>query len=222
MENYDEYYYKNGLTNNFKRICPNIITILLIVANVTVFLILEIIGDTEDSLFMYQHGACFPSAIYEDGEYWRLFTASFLHFGVIHLLNNMVTLGCTGHFLEEALGHGKYLILYLISAVGSNYISYEEMCRSDDYAVSAGASGAIFAIIGGLLWVVIRHKGKYESLTMRGMLFMIVVSLYFGISSAGVDNWSHLGGLVSGFALCMILYRPKAKSIDLNEENSYT
>ena len=201
---------------------PNWVTIMLIAVNVIVFIVLEIIGDTENAEFMYLHGASYPEAIYEDGEYWRFFTAAFLHFGLDHLLNNMVILGCAGHFLEEALGHGKYLLLYLISAVGSNFISYEQMCRSNEYAVSAGASGAIFAVIGGLLWVVIRHRGRYETLTARGMAFMIVMCLYYGISTAGVDNWSHLGGLTFGFVFCMILYRPKRKKIDLGEENQYT
>ena len=96
------------------------------------------------------------------------------------------------------------------------------MCHSNEYAVSAGASGAIFAVIGGLLWVVIRHKGKYESLTTRGMFFMIALCLYYGISTAGVDNWSHLGGLVIGFILSIILYRPRRKVIDLDTEYPYT
>jgi rhomboid protease GluP len=69
---------------------------------------------------------------------------------------------------------------------------------------------------------VIRHKGNYESLTTRGMLFMIALCLFYGISTAGVDNWSHVGGLVSGFILCVILYRVKPKKIDLDMENQYT
>jgi rhomboid protease GluP len=197
-------------------------TILLIAVNVIVFVILEILGDTEDAEFMYLHGACYPPAIVEDGEYWRLFTASFLHFGFDHLINNMVVLGCAGHFLEEALGHGRYLMLYLVSAVASNVLSCAQMYRSGDYAVSAGASGAVFAVIGGLLWIVIRHKGHYGSLTTKGMLFMIALCLLYGISTAGIDNWSHLGGLTTGFVLCVILYRIKPKHIDLDDENLYT
>jgi rhomboid protease GluP len=198
------------------------VTILLIAVNVIVFFVLELLGDTEDSEFMLQHGASYPPSIAGDGEYWRLFTAAFLHFGFAHLLNNMVILGCAGHFLEDALGHGKYLFLYLVSAVASSLLSFLQMYRSGDYAVSAGASGAIFAVIGGLLWVVIRHKGSYETLTTRGLLFMIAICLYYGISTAGVDNWSHLGGLVTGFVLSVILYRVKPKKIDLSAENQYT
>ena len=67
-------------------------------------------------------------------------------------------------------------------------MSYLQMLHSGDYAVAAGASGAIFGIIGALLWIVILHKGRYETLTGKGLLFMIVISLYYGISSGGVDN----------------------------------
>jgi rhomboid protease GluP len=198
------------------------VTILLIAVNVIVFVILEILGDTEDAEFMLLHGADYPELITGAGEYWRFFTAAFLHFGFDHLINNMLILGCAGHFLEEALGHGRYLILYLVSAVASNILSFAQMYYSGDYAVSAGASGAVFAVIGGLLWIVIRHRGHYETLTTRGLLFMIALCLYYGISTAGIDNWSHLGGLASGFVLCVILYGTKPKHVDLDEENQYT
>jgi rhomboid protease GluP len=198
------------------------VTILLIAINILVFLVLEILGDTEDPEFMLLHGACFPENIAENREYWRFFTAAFLHFGFEHLLNNMVILGCAGHFLEEAIGQGRFLFLYLVSAVASNILSFVQMYRSGDYAVSAGASGAIFAVIGGLLWIVIRHKGHYEGLSVRGLLFMIVLCLYYGISTAGVDNWSHVGGLIAGFVLCMILSHTKRKNIDLDGKNQYT
>lgn len=201
---------------------PRLITILIIAINVLIFLFLEIVGDTEEADYMYRHGASYPIAILENKEYWRFFTATFLHFGMAHLLNNMVILACAGPFLEEALGHLKFLFLYIVSAVGSSYISYMQMYKSGDYAVSAGASGAIFGVIGGLLWVVIRHKGNYETLTTKGMIFMIALSLYYGISTAGVDNWSHLGGLLIGFFLSILMYRIKPKRIDLSVKNQYT
>ena len=62
-------------------------------------------------------------------------------------------------------------------------------------AVSAGASGAIFGLLGALLWVVIRNRGKAGRLTGRGMPFMVLLSLYFGFTSTGVDNAAHVGGL---------------------------
>ena len=140
----------------------------------------------------------------------------------------MLILICAGIILEGALGHVKYLLLYLIAGIGGSTLSYLQMLHSGDYAVAAGASGAIFGIIGALLWIVILHKGRYETLTGKGLLFMIVISLYYGISSGGVDNWGHIGGLIMGFLMGILLYRKKINSgektkyVDFEDENPYT
>ena len=63
------------------------------------------------------------------------------------------------------------------------------MLRTGDYAVSAGASGAIFGVIGGFLWIVILHRGRFEQITTQGIMMMIVLTIYYGFSSAGIDNW---------------------------------
>lgn len=185
----------------------NCITVGIFTANVLVFAVLEILGDTESSAFMIAHGALYPPEIYGEHEFWRLITAAFLHFGFLHLLNNMVILLCAGPILEEAMGHAAYAALYASAAIGGGLVSYAEMYLSGEYAVSAGASGAIFGIIGGLLWVVLKNRGRYQTLNTRGMLFMLALCLYYGISTAGVDNWGHIGGLVTGFAAGIILYR---------------
>ena len=186
------------------------ITIALIVVNCLVFLILSFLGNTNSSAFMAEHGAIYPPLILEEGEYWRLFTAMFLHFGARHLLNNMVLLGAAGSILEEAMGRGRFLLLYLLCGLGSSALSLFHMVKSGDYAVSAGASGAIFGIIGGLLIVVLLHRGRYQKLTKKGMLVMIALALYYGISTSGVDNWGHVGGLVSGLVLTLLLYRKRS------------
>ena len=197
-------------------------TIAFAAINIIVFFVLEIMGNTEDADYMMLIGAVFPDCIQNDGEYWRLLTATFMHFGFEHLLNNMLILLCAGPILEKALGHIKYTILYLLAGVGGSTLSYLQMLKSGDYAVSAGASGAIFGIIGALLWIVICHKGRYETLTGKGLLFMIVISLYYGVSTGGIDNWGHIGGLLMGFLMGILLYRKKGKPVDFNRENSYT
>lgn len=197
------------------------VTIGLIAMNVIVFLILEIIGNTQSAVYMAEHGAMHPELILQNGEYWRFFTAMFLHFGSEHLLNNMVVLGASGVILEEALGHTKFIALYLIAGIGGSILSFLDMVVGGEYAVSAGASGAIFGVIGGLLWVVIVHKGNYETLTKKGLLVMIALSLYYGISVGGVDNWGHIGGLIMGFVICMILYRKPPQDIDFVGKNEY-
>lgn len=92
-----------------------IMTIIFVVINVLVFVVLEIMGDTQNSEFMAEHGAVWPPYVSEGHEYWRLLTATFMHFGFEHIANNMLILVCAGMILEKALGHVKFTILYLIA-----------------------------------------------------------------------------------------------------------
>lgn len=185
-------------------------TVVLIVINVAVFLILSAMGDTEDAVFMMNHGGMYEPLIVQEHEYYRLFTSMFLHFGMSHLLNNMVLLGALGWNLEIETGKIKFLIIYLVSGLGGNLLSLFNDLRLPlgEQAVSAGASGAIFGLMGALLFVVIANRGRLGRLSGRGILFMIALSLYYGLTSTGVDNWAHIGGLVCGFILSAILYRP--------------
>ena len=178
---------------------------LLIALNVLFFLYLEITGSSENVYFMYTKGAMSAHAVLEDGEYYRLLTAMFMHFGIRHIMNNMLVLFVLGDNLERALGHVKYLIFYLLCGIGSNWVSM--MAHSTDtMTVSAGASGAIFGVVGGLLYVVTANKGRLEDLSTRQLVIMIFFSLYLGYTSTGVDNTAHLSGLVIGIVLAIILY----------------
>lgn len=178
---------------------------LLIALNVLFFLYLEITGSSENVYFMYIKGAMSAPAVLEDGEYYRLLTAMFMHFGIRHIMNNMLVLFVLGDNLERALGHVKYLIFYLLCGIGSNWVSM--MAHSTDtMTVSAGASGAIFGVVGGLLYVVTANKGRLEDLSTRQLVIMIFFSLYLGYTSTGVDNTAHLSGLVIGIVLAIILY----------------
>lgn len=187
-----------------------IIVIGLIAINIIVFLILSLLGDVTSPNFMLRHGAMYPTAIDDSHEYWRFFTSNYLHFGFEHLMGNMITLGCAGPILEDALGRGKFITLYTLSGIAGSFLSYTEMVISDEYAVSAGASGAIFGVIGALLWIVLINKGRYKSLTSRGLIFLIVLTFFYGIHEAGTDNWGHVGGLVLGYTLSMIMYRKES------------
>ena len=183
---------------------------LLIALNVLFFLYLEITDSSEDAYFMYTKGAMFAPAVLEDGEYYRLLTAMFMHFGIRHIMNNMLVLFVIGDNLERALGHVKYLIFYLLCGIGSNWVSM--MAHSTDtMTVSAGASGAIFGVVGGLLYVVTANRGQLEDLNTRKLVIMIFFSLYLGYTSTGVDNIAHLSGLVIGFVLAIILYHRPAR-----------
>lgn len=204
-----------------------VITIFFIAVNVILFIIMELIGDTFDTEYMYSVGAMYPTSIYVDHEYWRFFTANYMHFGFEHIVNNMIVLIAVGNYGEKALGHVKYAVLYVLSGIGGSILSYVMMLRKNDFAVSAGASGAIFGIFGALLWVIIVNKGRFEDLSGKGVMFMIALALYYGISAGGADNWGHLGGLLTGVVVSIILYRKEpleeeAENVDFVEENQYT
>ena len=186
-----------------------ICTVSLIVINVIVFLILTLLGDTGDGLFMLQYGAMYEPYITQGHEYYRLVTSIFLHFGIEHLLNNMVMLGALGWNLELETGKIRFLIIYFVSGIGGNLLSLFWNQMQGQYTVSAGASGAIFGLMGALVYVVIANRGRLGRLSGRGMLIMVILSLYFGFTSSGVDNIAHVGGLVCGFISAVILYRKK-------------
>lgn len=181
-------------------------TIFLIAVNVIVFFVLSFQGMTEDVKFMLDHGAMYVPYMMKGEEYYRLFTSMFMHFGFDHLMNNMIMLGAIGWNLEYETGKIKFLMIYFGSGLCGNILSAFGDIMTGEYAVTAGASGAVFGITGALLYVAIRNRGRIGTVTGRGLVLMIVLSLYYGFTSSGVDNLAHMGGLVSGFILGMLLY----------------
>lgn len=184
-------------------------TIAIAAANVIVFLYLSFGGMTENGEYMLAHGAMYVPYILENGEYYRLLTSIFLHFGFQHLFNNMVMLLMIGWNLELEMGRVRYVITYFASGLAGNILSGFLDIRLQDFAVSAGASGAIFGITGALLYVVVCNHGRLRDISGRGMFVMIAISLYFGFSSTGVDNAAHVGGLAAGILCGILLYRKR-------------
>ena len=181
----------------------------LIVINVLVFFLLSLRGDTESGYFMLQYGAMYEPLVTDGHEYYRLITSLFLHFGIQHLLNNMVMLGALGYQLENEIGRIKFLLIYFISGIGGNLCSLYWNVSHGEQVISAGASGAIFGLIGALLYIVAVNRGRLGRLSGRGMLIMVALSLYFGLTSSGVDNSAHIGGLIWGILITVLLYRRK-------------
>lgn len=184
----------------------------LIALNILYFLYLEIAGSSEDTKFMLDHGAMYAPLVLEQGEYYRLLTSMFMHFGIRHLINNLLVLFVIGDNLERAIGKVRYLILYLLSGVGANVLSMFLGMKDYGKVVGAGASGAIFGVIGGLLIVVIKNQGRLENLQSRQLVIMILFSLYFGFTSTGVDNIAHVAGLILGMLFALVLYRAPKRS----------
>lgn len=181
----------------------------LVLVNVLIFVLCEIFGSTQDTVFLLEHGALSFPEVLSGHEYYRLFTYMFLHGGIEHLLNNMLILWFLGDNLEKQLGHIKYLVLYFTSGILAGLASMGYNSNIDRYVVCVGASGAIFGVVGALALIVLVNRGRVENLTTRQMLLFIALSLYGGFTSQGVDNAAHIGGLLAGIVLGLLLYRRK-------------
>lgn len=180
-------------------------TATLIVVNISVFFIFAILGKAEDVLFMREYGAMYEPYVMEGHEYYRLLTSIFLHFGIEHLLSNMVMLGALGMNLEPEIGKLHFLLVYFASGIGGNICSLLLNIRFGKVVISAGASGAVFGLTGALLCAVLWNKGRIGRLHKKGVLVLVILSIFLGLSEPGVDNAAHIGGLICGFVLEALL-----------------
>lgn len=189
------------MANQKKAVC----TIGIAVANIIVFLLLSFGGRMEDGMYMLEHGAMYVPFVVEYKEYYRLFTCMFLHFGFSHLMNNMLTLVVIGWNVEMFVGKIRFLVIYFLSGLVGNLLSMAVDIWKQDYSVSAGASGAIFGLTGAMLCLAILNHGRAGNITKQGMIVMIFISLYTGFTSGGVDNFAHIGGLLTGCLVATLL-----------------
>ncbi|MGI5146349.1 rhomboid family intramembrane serine protease [Plantactinospora sp. CA-294935] len=138
------------------------------------------------------------------GEYYRLFTAMFLHYGLLHLLMNMWALWVLGRSLEATLGPLRFLALYLVAGVGGNVAAY---LFSPATARTVGASTAIFGLFAAL-FVIMRRLGRDTS----SVIPILVVNLVFTFAVPGISIAGHLGGLTAGAAMALVLaYAPRSR-----------
>ena len=184
----------------FKKISS--VNTALIIINIILFLIPDFFGFLISGDVLLEKGTVIPLLVTEGGEYYRLFTSIFLHFDIRHLHNNMLVLFVLGEKLENCLGHVKYLLFYILCGIGANLISLQFYLKSGElFTMSAGASGAIFGVIGGLIWIVYRNRGRIGDMNSRQLVLMAILSLYLGFTSTGVNNAAHVGGLAIGIIL---------------------
>ena len=182
---------------------------ILVLANVVVCMILSFWGNTTDAEFMAAHGAMDWMDVVEKHQYYRLFTSMFLHFGADHLLQNMLILLVIGCRLERITGKLSYLLIYIGAGLIGAGTSIIFTLGNNPNTVSAGASGAIFGVMGGLLYCIIsdiiqKKRHRVEEIGLTGMIFMVASALSYGFFSTGIDNAAHIGGLVGGFLITMI------------------
>jgi rhomboid protease GluP len=184
---------------------PRLVTNILIGINVAVYLILAFLSRSVDidQNVLLAAGAQYGPLVAQ-GEYWRIFTAMFLHFNIFHIGLNMLSLFFIGTAVEVFYGKWRYLVIYLVSGIVGGIVT--QILTPN--ALAAGASGAIFGVFGalGVFYLVNRRAlGAYGQGAIMNWVFWLGLNLVFGFSNTGIGIWDHIGGLVAGMAIAAIL-----------------
>lgn len=195
-----------------------LVVLALIAVNVAVFAAGFLLPDVGDWLFL--NGASRAHEVLVQGQYHRLFTAMFLHAGLLHIFFNMYALYLFGSILEPLFGHLRFIIIYLLGGLTGSVLSVVLGDPNPPFAqmvfagASVGASGAVFAIFGAEMVFIYRHRallGERGRAQLRSLLLMLGMNLLIGIASTApgaavsIDNWAHLGGLAGGLALTWLI-----------------
>ena len=178
-------------------------TWLLLAANAAWWLVAELLGSTQDPASLLDFGANHGPLV-AGGEYWRLLTSVFLHIGFMHLMLNSLGLLIYGMLLERAFGSLRFVLIYVAAGLAGSTASFV----ANPMAISAGASGAIFGLLGALAACFLTGGGPQGRGSRRdaaGIAVLVAINLAYGFVTPGIDNWAHIGGLAMGFALGIIL-----------------
>jgi len=182
-----------------------VLTYMLIGINVLIFLVAALqakSGVEMSPSSIFRNGALAPTFV-ASGQWWRLLTSGFLHLSVIHIGLNMLSLYFLGVPMERALGRIRFLAVYLLALLGG---SVAVMLLTAETFLVAGASGAIFGLMGGL--VVVFKRFRYD---MRQLLFVLAINLFVSFRLPGISWQAHLGGLVVGaLVTAAMVYPPQA------------
>lgn len=184
----------------FKKKTP-IITYLLILINVIVFAITYIYGNGIEPNVLVKFGGLISTSNYSFN-LSRIFTSMFLHVSIVHLILNMYSLYVLGSQLESFYGKFKFLIIYLVSGIAGNLLTLP-LLQSN--VVSVGASGAIFGLMGSLLYFGYHYRVYLGTVIKSQIIPLIVLNLLIGFLVTSINNFAHIGGLVGGILISMVV-----------------
>ncbi len=181
-----------------------IFAVLFALVNIFIFLGIELFFNMTDVISIYSHGASEWHSVLQNNEYYRLFTCMFLHFNFPHLFSNMLSLLAIGSQLEPAIGHIKFVIIYIFSGLCASITSVLYHAHMDELAISAGASGAIFGLFGAYAVYSLFDKLNGRQVPAMRIAIMALLVLANGFSTSTIDNAAHLGGMISGCIIAFI------------------
>jgi len=184
-----------------------IVTPVLIALNVLVYLITAVQAQSpmnNDASQLFNDGVMFSPSVAFNGEWWRLITSGFLHYGLIHIAVNMLSLWMLGKDLELLLGKLRFTIVYFMSLIGGSVAVY---LFADPGVGTAGASGAIYGLLGAILIAILRLK-----MNPTQVIGVIALNLIITISIPGISLFGHVGGFVIGaIAMAALVFAPLKK-----------
>ncbi len=179
-------------------------TYIIIILNLILFGLEIHWGGSNNLYTLYYLGALVPEKVWLAGEWWRLLSANFLHFGILHLFTNMLALFLLGRVVELNLGTARYLCVYFSSGIGSMlFFSLLSLKRGENNLVLVGASAAIMGLIGVILAIYLKlwltQKTAINAKRLKLIISIIIIQFIFDNLVPQISFYSHLFGLIIGF-----------------------
>ena len=178
-----------------------LISFILIGLNILIFALMYLLGKgSESTETLIKFGANF-GPLTKSGQVYRLITCSFLHIGMIHLICNMYSLYVLGPSIEYFYGKLKLVLIYFYSAITASLFALIFQPNT----LTAGASGAIFGLLGAMLYFGYTYRGYLGNKAMGSVISVILINLFIGFSLPGISNAAHIGGLIGGLAMSFLV-----------------
>jgi rhomboid protease GluP len=190
-------------------------TIVFVAVLVVVYFVEVASGGSTNADVLVRLGANVPELVVA-GQVWRWFTSIFLHIGMVHILLNSWALFQLGGLLEAFAGPRRMLTVALASGLAGSAASTGWHLWNGTPGLSAGASGAVFGLLGGLVGFLLRHRqallpaGKQ---LLSSLLVWAALNVYLGLSQPGIDNAAHFGGAATGALLGYVVLAGRARTV---------
>ncbi len=202
-------------TEDIFRLKKPYITYTIIAICIVIFVMMETVGGGSDNRYtLLKYGALHSPLVIFLKQYYRIITAAFIHIGIFHLAFNMYALYLLGTQLESFYGRYKFIFIYFFSAVSGSLLSMAFIPN----AISAGASGAIFGLLGAILYFGYHYRVYLGNSMQTRIIPIILLNLFIGFKFAGIDQFAHIGGLIGGILASMAV-GVKYKSTKLDRIN---
>ena len=188
------------------------LTLAIMTVNVLIYLIVLLTGGSTPTNLL-RLGALFPYLVFQHAQIWRIFTATFLHASLPHLIMNMFSLYIFGRIVERFYHRSAFIIIFMVSGIfGSLFSLYLSA------TLSVGASGVIFGMAGAVAVLSKLAKTAVDGLNFQTLFIFIVLNLTSGLILENVDNWGHVGGLIGGSLAGFIICKHKEKTKNNREK----